>query len=336
MKSIITIDTGTTNTRAVLWQDGEKVEKDFEPVGVRDTSITGDKKRLKEAVKKSIEVVLKDSDVIDHSEVTVIASGMITSDLGLEEVPHLEAPVGAFELAYGMVRKSIPEVFDQPIWFIPGVKNTDKNIWPGSITNMDIMRGEEVEVIGAISQLGMSGPAVLILPGSHTKIVKLDRKNCISGSITTMTGELMEFLTKKSILADSLDESFTDFLDEDALKLGAKTYTSNGITRTAFSVRLLDMYTDYSRNQRANYLLGSILENDIMAIRNTEVFSIGSKDPFIILGNQILSQAFKVLIENNKFIQGRVITREIPDLAGLGVIEIAKLRKVEEDKRNET
>lgn len=336
MKSIITIDTGTTNTRAVLWQNGKKIEKDFEPVGVRDTSITGDKKRLKDAVQKSIETVLKASNVTDHSEVTVIASGMITSDLGLVEIPHLEVPVSAFELSSGMVKKSVPEVFDQPIWFIPGVKNTDKNILPEGITNMDIMRGEEVEAIGAISHLGISGPAVLILPGSHTKIIKLDRENQISGSITTMTGELMEFLTKKSILADSLNESFTDFLDEDALKLGAKTCASNGITRTVFSVRLLDMYTDYSRNQRANYLLGSVLENDLRAIRNTEAFSIDSNDSFIILGNQILRQAFKVLIENSNLLQGCVIIQEIPDLAGLGAIEIAKLQKVEEDKRNET
>jgi len=335
MKNIITIDTGTTNTRAVLWQNGKEIEKDFEPVGVRDTSITGNKKRLKDAVKKSIEAVLKCSNVTDHSEVTVIASGMITSDLGLVEIPHLETPVDASELSSGMIKKSIPEVFDQPIWFIPGVKNTEKNLLPENITNMDIMRGEEVEAIGAISQLGVSGPAILVLPGSHTKIIKLDRENRISGSITTMTGELMEFLTKKSILADSLNENFPDFLEEDALKLGAKTCASNGITRTVFSVRLLDMYTGYSRNQRANYLLGSVLENDLTAIINNEVFSVDSNGSFVILGNKILRQAFKVLIENSNVLQGRVITQEIPGLSGLGAVKIAKLRKVEEANGNE-
>lgn len=333
MKNIITIDTGTTNTRTVLWQNGKKIEKDFESVGVRDTSITGDKKRLKEAVKKSIDVVLKAGNITDHAEVTVIASGMITSDLGLAEIPHLEVPVGAFELSSGMTKKSIPEVFDQPIWFIPGVRNINKNILPENITDMDIMRGEEVEAIGAISQLEISGPAVLILPGSHTKIIKLDRKNRISGSITTMTGELMEFLTKKSILADSLDENFADFLDKDALRLGAKTCVSNGFTRTIFSVRLLDMYTNYSRNQRANYLLGSLVENDLMAIKNSDIFSIEANDSFIILGNQILSQAFKVLVENDDLLQGHVITQKISDLAGIGIKEIAKLRKEQEEKK---
>lgn len=336
MKSIITIDAGTTNTRTVLWQNGEKIARAFETVGVRDTSITGDKEQLKEAVKKSIETVLKTSNVTKHSEVTVVASGMITSDLGLAEIPHLEVPVGSFELAYGMVRRDIPEVFDQPIWFIPGVKNTVKNLIPENVTNMDIMRGEEVEAMGTISQLGISGPAVLILPGSHTKIIKLDRENRISGSITTMTGELMEFLTKKSILADSLNENFTDSLDESALNLGAKDCASNGITRTVFSVRLLDMYTGYSRNQRANYLLGAVLENDLTAVRNTEVFSVESNESFIILGNQILCQAFKVLIESSNVLQGHVITQEIPDLAGLGAIEIAKLRKIGEGGSNET
>lgn len=54
MKSIVTVDTGTTNTRAVLWQNGEEVANTSESVGVRDTSITGNNKRLKNAVKKRL------------------------------------------------------------------------------------------------------------------------------------------------------------------------------------------------------------------------------------------------------------------------------------------
>lgn len=267
---------------------------------------------------------------------TVIATGMITSDLGLVEIPHLKVPAGAHELTAGMVKKDIPEVFDQAIWFIPGVRNVVENTFPANITNMDIMRGEEVEAIGAIAKLGINGPAVLVLPGSHTKMIKLDRKNRISGSITTMTGEMLEFLTKKSILAAALDEEFSDFLDEEAVKLGAKTSATNGLNRTAFSVRLLKMYTDYSRNQRANYLLGAVFANDIKAIKNNTVFSVHSNELFVILGNSALGKALKVIIENDQDLNGNVMIKETPNLAGLGAVEIAKLKNTEEDKRDET
>ncbi len=53
--------------------------------------------------------------------------------------------------------------FDQPIWFIPGVKNNDCDISPETIPNMDVVRGEEVEAIGAIKALGIDGPALIIL-----------------------------------------------------------------------------------------------------------------------------------------------------------------------------
>ncbi len=328
MNKIVTIDTGTTNTRAVLWDQDTVTAEDFEPVGVRNTAISGSKKQLKQAVKKAIDKVLGQADIKDHRQVTVISSGMITSDLGLVEVPHIKAPAGLTDLAQGLVKENISDVFDQPIWFIPGVKNSEKQITPQNIMNMDIMRGEEVETIGALSQIKNNGNTIIILPGSHTKIIKVDDKGKIEGSITSITGELLELLTKNSILADSLDADFTESLDEEALSLGAQACAVNGIGRTAFSVRLLGMFTDYSRNQRANYLLGAVLENDIKAIKNTAAFSLSEQDDVIIVGKKALSGALETLIQNDNQLKGTVETKDISHLAGLGAIEIAKAAKI--------
>lgn len=38
---IITIDTGTTNTRVCAWQDGALLAEAARAAGVRDTAITG-------------------------------------------------------------------------------------------------------------------------------------------------------------------------------------------------------------------------------------------------------------------------------------------------------
>lgn len=329
MKSIVTIDTGTTNTRAVLWQNNQVIAKDFEPVGVRETSITGSKQRLKNAIKKAIATVLEESKIKDHSQVIAIASGMITSELGLAEIPHLVAPVSIVDLSKHLVKKNIPDVFDQPIWFIPGVKNFVNNLTSKNITEMDVMRGEEVEVFGALEWLNIKGSCVLILPGSHTKIIKVDDQQRIRGSLTSMTGELIELLTKNSILAETVEEDFTDSLDETALKSGARSCSEKGLGQAAFSVRLLGMFTNYTRNQLANYLLGTVLENDIQAIKNATSFTVGKDDSFVILGKQALREALKILLENEPELNGHVVTRDLPELAGKGALSVAKISGID-------
>ena len=89
MSYIITLDTGTTNTRVILWDSkfcpaaSAKSE-----VGVRNTAIDGSNRRLKAAVKECLEQVLRDAGASYDEVEAVIASGMITSNVGLVEIPH--------------------------------------------------------------------------------------------------------------------------------------------------------------------------------------------------------------------------------------------------------
>ena len=328
MGNLVTIDTGTTNTRVVLWKDGEKISKVSRSVGVKITSITGSKEKLQQAIKSAIDELLSNADINDYSTVKFIASGMITSNLGLVEVPHQEAPVGIEDLSENMQSVVIPEVCDQPIWFVPGIKNKLQQITSQNITNMDVMRGEEVEAIGALSHLNTNHDVVLVLPGSHTKFIKIDESGHIAGSITSMAGELISLLTKDSILSDSLNNEFSDELDEDSLVSGAKACESDGLGRSAFAVRLLDLYTGYTRNQLANYLLGVVLQNDIQAIKSTQAFQVNKNDTFVIIGKPALRDSLKVLFENSDYFNGEVKTIEVPELASVGIMEIAKLRGI--------
>jgi 2-dehydro-3-deoxygalactonokinase len=328
MGNIVTIDTGTTNTRVVLWRDGEKIAKVSRPVGVKITSITGSKEKLQQAIKSAIDELLSNENIDDYSAVKFIASGMITSNLGLVEIPHQEAPVSMADLSDNMQSVVVPEVCEQPIWFVPGIKNKLSEILVQNITNMDVMRGEEVEAIGALSHLDTNRSIVLVLPGSHTKFIKIDESGRIAGSITSMAGELISLLTKDSILSDSLNSEFSDDLDEDALILGAKSCEFNGLGRAAFAVRLLDLYTEYTRNQLANYLLGVVLQNDIQAIKSTHAFEVNKNDTFVVIGKPALRDSLKVLLENNDYFNGEIKTIDVPELASVGIMEIAKLRGI--------
>ena len=119
MKSyIITIDTGTTNTRTFLWDEnrnmiaGEKAE-----VGVRNTAIDGNNDRLKKAVHDCLERLLENNNLTYNNISRVMACGMITSNVGLVEVPHVTAPAGLKELAQQAKSILLEDVCPLPISF---------------------------------------------------------------------------------------------------------------------------------------------------------------------------------------------------------------------------
>ena len=85
----ITIDTGTTNTRVFLFnENNEPVSSAKSEIGVRITAIDGNNDRLKAAIKGCLEDVLKQAGVTYENVKRVVASGMITSNVGLTEIPR--------------------------------------------------------------------------------------------------------------------------------------------------------------------------------------------------------------------------------------------------------
>jgi 2-dehydro-3-deoxygalactonokinase len=326
---IATIDTGTSNTRVKIWSKGKVISKSFTGVGVRDTAVTGSKAKLCRGVKDAIKMALGNIGM-EASEVDLfLASGMITSNVGLYEVPHVCAPAGVEELAKGMVSAQIDEVIDKPIWFVPGVKNQLKDININTCEKMDIMRGEETETFGIVECLKIEGPAVLILPGSHSKFVSLDKECKITGCVTTLAGELLSVITNNTILANALNNSFVEVANEEMIIAGADYSKKVGLNRTLFTTRILDQFTTYSVNDKANFLLGAVLETDLFAIKNSRAMEVSPDQTVIIGGSKILKRAFEILIKNDDYFTGKVCIVDdelMEDMAGLGCIAAAKVR----------
>lgn len=326
---IATIDTGTTNTRVKLWQEGKVLTSSHVEVGVRDTGITGSKDKLKKGVRDAIDIALNKANITHHDIELYLASGMITSNVGLFEVPHVFAPAGVAELAKQMVSATIQEVVDQPIWFVPGVKNDIQEITVENCEAMDIMRGEEVETLGLLDHLNLSGPALLVLPGSHSKFVRVDRNSRISGCVTTLAGELLSVLTTDTILASSLEKSFAQKLDPEMVLRGSEYARKFGLTRTCFTVRILDQFTDSSLNGRANFLAGAIITTDLLAVQNSSAMGDCRELPVIIGGSNIMAEIFETLLNQDDYFQGDLITVDsdiMKDKAGYGAILVARSR----------
>ncbi len=329
MTHIISIDTGTTNTRVTLWRNKEVIAHQACEVGVRDTAITGNREKLQHGVRDTLEKTLAEGGISEDDIELVIGSGMISSNLGLFELPHVLAPAGLAQLARGMVSVTIPEVCSKPIWFVPGVRNVVDNIGLHNCEAMDMMRGEEVEVIGVIDQLGITGPAMMVMPGSHSKFVCIDDKNRITGCVTTLAGELMYVITHNTILAQSLSSQFAQTISEEMLLAGAQSAQTIGLGRTCFNVRILDQFTIYERNDRANFLLGAILGSDLLTLKNSTAIKMMPGTPVVVCGKPIMKEALALLIRNDDYFSGKitVVSDETQaHLAGLGAIKVAQAR----------
>jgi len=326
---IATIDTGTTNTRVKIWNNKKVISRSFEEVGVRDTAITGSRTKLQNGVKNAINTALKQANITLDDVGLILASGMITSNVGLHEVPHVWAPAGIKELAGGMVEMKIDGVVDRPIWFVPGVKNDLRQVSIDNCEAMDIMRGEEVETFGILESLNIKGPAVIVLPGSHSKFVKVDEENRITGCVTTLAGELLSAITKNTILANSLNNSFVENINEEMLVKGAVYSKKVGLNRVCFTVRILDLFTEYVVNDKANFLLGAVLGADLLVIKNSDSLKFSPESSVIIGGSKVLKKAFEILIKNDHYFTGKIEMVDdefMKDMAGFGAIEAAKAR----------
>jgi 2-dehydro-3-deoxygalactonokinase len=323
----VTIDSGTTNTRVRVWKDRRLMAQAAAPVGVRDAAIAGNRRPLSEGIKQALDQALASAGATTKDGLTVIASGMLTSNVGLCEIPHVCAPAGIDELAKGARQKVLPEIIETPIWFIPGVKNDVGQVTLDNYEAMDVMRGEECETIGAISRLNIQEPTLIILPGSHSKFVSVNEQQKIVASSTTMAGELLDVITQHTLLADSLEHGFAQHIDRRYLLKGAECYQRVGLSRSAFSVRILDLFSDASRDQKASFLLGAVLYSDIITIKNSRALNLTPTTKIVICGKKILTEALTVLIENDPFFCGEIVSFEEPSdapLSSLGAMLIAQ------------
>lgn len=325
----ITIDGGTTNTRIALWDHTQKLTALYQAeIGVRVTAIEGTPDTLKRTVKNGLEQVCASAGITWDNVERIAASGMITSNMGLVEIQHISAPAGIQQLRDAARTILLPDVCPLPITFIPGVKSGLQHVNLENFDNMDMMRGEEVEAIGMLHHLEVGKPYLLILPGSHTKMVSVNSAGQIVGSITTITGELLQAITYNTLIADAVDKQFVSEEDYDKkyLYIGYHTAKKVGISRASFLARTLNIFVEQDKKKLANYLLGAVLQNDIHALQGNRMILPHAKTSAVIAGKAPLRRAlYDLLTAENLFTS---VQEFVPDpnmpLASEGIFLIIK------------
>ena len=116
----------------------------------------------------------------------VIASGMVGSRNGWREAPYVKCPADPRAIAERLVAV---EADSQRVLIVPGLSYEDENGEP------DVMRGEEVEIIG----IADAGARLVVLPGSHSKWAVIEDGR-VARFKTFVTGELFAALRDHTLI----------------------------------------------------------------------------------------------------------------------------------------
>ena len=148
----IVLDCGTTNTKLYLVQGKSCIRETVLPVGIRNIAGGMTKTQLKNRIRDGIEHLVAESGTDEQVE-KLVAYGMITSELGFCELPHLDAPAGLAELQKGVCVQTNPELIrGVPVVYIRGLRNKVCPALPQEtqLSQFDFMRGEETQTIGIL------------------------------------------------------------------------------------------------------------------------------------------------------------------------------------------
>lgn len=182
----------------------------------------------------------------------VVMSGMVGSRQGWVEVPYVPCPAGLEEIGAAM-----REVRDG-VWIVPGVSCRH--------TAPDVMRGEEVQVLGA----GVDG--LICLPGTHSKWVQV-REGRILRFSTAMTGEVYAVLKQHSILGRMMEDGVPQ---PDAFREGVqRSGEEGGLLHHLFGVRTRTLMGELAPAASPSYLSGLLIGHELRALRQESFFLLG-------------------------------------------------------------
>jgi 2-dehydro-3-deoxygalactonokinase len=292
------VDSGTTNTTVWLMKGDRILRQSQHPVGVRQTSIRGNRELLERTLRGAFRALSRRAP---SRPSFVLAAGMLTSPLGLLEVPHVPAPAGRDQLAEKVRMKAFARVSPLPFFLVPGVRIGRAPCGLSNVAHCDIIRGEETEIAGFCGNANKRTRTrrwVLLHVGSHSKAIEVDARGRIVRSATTLCGEALYALRTQTILASRLRDLRSPELQTLFFKTGAKHCQRYGLSRTLFLVRLLEGNSRYTQRDLYSFLLGSLLASDLQAFRRLGLLAPG-KVRVVLTGQPNLQSAWRLLLKND-------------------------------------
>ncbi|MEE7503008.1 2-dehydro-3-deoxygalactonokinase [Methylobacterium mesophilicum] len=177
----------------------------------------------------------------------VIAVGMVGSNRGWQSAPYVDAPATLAALAEACL-EPVPDVR-----IVPGVALRDG-------ARPDVMRGEEIQVFGAIGVGAAPATALFCQPGTHNKWIETV-DGAITDFTTVMTGEFFALFRAHGILAGMLDGAVEDGT---AFRAGIRRGLASGnLAATLFEVRSGLLLDRLAPEEAAPYASGILVGADL-------------------------------------------------------------------------
>lgn len=300
----IILDCGTTNTKIYFIEDKKSITERYLHMGIKDVARSNDKTKLKMDIWGSIRQILSEIDRTEDNIERIIAYGMLTSEMGFEELPHAPVPAGCRELA-----RNALTVYDDlagrkiPVTYIRGLKN-DISVFDNAkdrLLYFDFMRGEETQAIGVLNQNYFEPPFNIIILSSHSKLIKINERAQIAASYTTMSGQYYQMIKENSSIGKSLivDEKPMQYTEDDLICLAEASWTAGGFTRSTMLVRFMDVLGGYSARDRDIFIQALLIWEDMNMIDLSCRMNPAESDKFVIIGQQKRVRLFEKILKKH-------------------------------------
>jgi|SRR5579884_68842 len=234
-EGFIAVDWGTTNRRAYRIDGSGSCVQEFEdhrgilsvPNGGFPAAVGEIRERL--------------------GDLPLLLAGMVGSNRGWSEARYVPCPAGIDELAQNLVWPGEREAI------VPGVCYLGNG-------RADVMRGEEVQLLGAVAA-GLVDPMGLVChPGTHNKWAML-KHGTIHSFMTVMTGELYSLLKDHSILGDLLQDAAD--VDEAFRRGVEQTMDHETLPADLFGVRAQVLLGKLRKEEAPSYASGLLIGTDV-------------------------------------------------------------------------
>lgn len=281
--AFLAVDWGTTNRRVYLVEDARVVRSERDDLGVTSVQdFAGEAAAIREK----------------FGDLSMLLAGMVGSNIGWQVAPYVEVPAGIEALSANLHR------IDDRTFIVPGVSTLAGG-------RPDIMRGEEVQLLGAVEAGLVPRDALLAQPGTHCKWVEM-ADGRIAGFTTAMTGELFALLRAKGVLAAQLGgEAVTG----DAFLEGVEEGRKRDLAASLFGIRAAKILGTRDDADATAYASGLLIGSDVAARLETS-----GHDSVHILAGPELGSLYAAAIEAHGR-RARIVDSHAAFAAGIIAIE---------------
>jgi len=231
----IAVDWGTTNRRAYRIDSSGACADEFED-GMGALSVPKG------------EFPAAAAEIRDRlGDLPLLMAGMAGSNRGWMDAPYVPCPSGIDDLACNVVWAGDREAI------IPGLSFREAE-------RADVMRGEEVQLLGAIADGTVPPDALVCHPGTHNKWVVVEGGR-VARFRTVMTGELFNLMKKHSIIGDLLQG---EVAPDDAFRRGVEHgFQQCDLPSELFAIRARWLLDKADPDACASYASGLLIGSDV-------------------------------------------------------------------------